>query len=197
MEKIICVGKNYEAHAVEMGDGPVDRPIIFLKPPSCLTVVKSNDACITLPKSSVIHHELELVLRLQEGGQGWSFSHFTLGLDLTLRDEQKELKARGQPWERAKVFPHSAIIGAWVTIDSLDSLMGTEFYLKVNDEIRQKGHGREMKFSPQVILADIQKWLLPKDGDLLFTGTPSGVGPLKTGDKVEVSGPAQYRFTCA
>lgn len=197
MDKIICVGKNYLKHALELG-GPVPtEPTYFLKPPSTLTTVSGNDGRVKLPRHGEIHHELELVFQIEKNLQGLKLKAYTLGLDLTLRDVQSRLKKEGLPWEKAKVFVNAAIVGPWQPLVSLEQTMNMEFTLKVNGELRQKGSGRDMRYTPDFVLKDAPNWWPVCDGDLLFTGTPEGVGPLRPGDQVNVSSTSiQYSFQC-
>lgn len=189
MDKIICVGKNYLKHAQELGDAVPQEATYFLKPPSTLCSISKNGELVRLPSRGEVHHEIELVFRIHKNSEGHlSLSHFTFGVDLTIRDLQARLKKAGQPWEKAKVFENSAIIGPWREMQSLKETMDMQFTLKVNNEVRQKGLGRDMRWTPEFLIEDLPKWFPIQDGDLLFTGTPEGVGPLKDGDVVELSG---------
>jgi 2-keto-4-pentenoate hydratase/2-oxohepta-3-ene-1,7-dioic acid hydratase in catechol pathway len=189
MDKIICVGKNYLKHALELGDAVPEEPTYFIKPPSTIFTVSKNGEVVRLPHRGEIHHEVELVFRLQKNGDDQlKLSHFTFGVDMTIRDLQARLKKAGQPWEKAKVFQNSAILGPWRENLSLKETMQIPFSLSVNGEVRQKGLGQDMRWTPDFLLNDLPKWFPIKDGDLLFTGTPEGVGPLKDGDLVEING---------
>lgn len=198
MEKVVCVGKNYLKHAKELGDAIPEDPIYFIKPPSTLMSADQAATPLELNKRFETHHEVELVVRLSEEDDGkFSISHFTFGLDLTLRDLQTTLKKLGQPWEKAKVFRQSAIIGSWHPVRSIEDILKIPFELKVNGESRQRGFGSDMRWKPQELLNDVRQWFPICDGDLLFTGTPEGVGPLHSGDLVEVSGgPVLYSLKC-
>lgn len=198
MDKIICVGKNYLKHAKELGDAINEDPIYFIKPPSTLLGVESSTTELELPKRFETHHEVELVLRIEDDENGHHmFSHFTFGLDLTLRDLQTTLKKAGQPWEKAKVFKNSAVLGAWHPVRSLKDVLQIPFEVKVNGEVRQRGLGSDMRWKPDELLTDVRQWFPLLEGDLMFTGTPEGVGPLKPGDFVEVSGgPVLYSLKC-
>lgn len=198
MDKIICVGKNYLKHALELGDAVPEEPLYFLKPPSVLAQLKAGpNPAVEFPQRGEIHHELELVFKIKQQGSSWAFSHFSLGLDLTARELQQRLKKAGQPWEKAKVFSNSAIVGPWQEVTSLEAVLTQPFELKVNGELRQKGMGQDMRWKPLDLIADLPKWFPLRDGDLIFTGTPEGVGPLNDGDKVEVRGGSMdYSFDC-
>lgn len=197
MDKIICVGKNYLKHAQELGDAVPTEPLYFIKPPSCS--LRAGEGRVTLPHDhGEVHHELELVFKIAQTLEGFAFSHYTLGLDLTLRDLQARLKKAGQPWEKAKVFRNSAILGPWQELTSMEEVLALPFTLKVNGELRQSGVGRDMRWSPADLLADVQRWFPLCADDALFTGTPEGVGPLKAGDQLQVSGgPIRFSLSCA
>jgi len=196
VDKIICVGKNYLAHAAEMNEKAPELPILFFKPPSCLFRAE-KDGPLKLPSSAgIIHHELELVFKIQKDSSGGlSFSHWTLGLDLTAREVQKELKSHGHPWERAKAFPRSAVVGEFLPLSDFDSLLDRPFELFVNGELKQRGYGKDMRWSPKALLEDLNHHFEIRDGDLLFTGTPEGVGPLAIGDQLIVKMTGAIEFT--
>jgi 2-keto-4-pentenoate hydratase/2-oxohepta-3-ene-1,7-dioic acid hydratase in catechol pathway len=197
MDKIICVGKNYLKHALELGDAVPDSPTYFFKPPSVIHVVTKGSKIVDLPARGEAHHEIELVFRIQNENGKLRLSHYTLGLDLTLRSLQADLKKAGQPWEKAKVFKNSCILGDWRECTSLDEVLDMPFQLSVNGKLRQKAMGLDMRWKPDDVLEDLPKWFEVCDGDLLFTGTPEGVGPLLKGDTVEVvGGNIEYSFKC-
>ncbi len=192
IDKVICVGKNYLKHAIELGDAVPTEPLYFLKPASTIQQVGQKKLSIALPQGEV-HHEVELVFEL--GPQG-AIRRFTIGLDLTRRDLQNHLKKMGQPWEKAKVFKNSSILGEWQTVPHLDEVLAQEFGIKVNGEVRQKGQGLDMRWRPLELIEEAKKFFPIVEGDLLYTGTPEGVGPLKSGDQVEVFGPGvRYEFS--
>lgn len=187
MDKIICVGKNYPAHAAELGDTQPEQPVIFLKPPSTLRELgffKPIGAVETLhlPPGDV-HHEIEIVFRVD---QNKKFSGFTLGLDLTRRDLQTNLKKGGHPWEIAKVFRDSAIIGPWFEISQWPIYSRQDFQLLINGKTRQKGLAAQMLWNPDACIELADQYFPVLQGDLLFTGTPVGVGPLRPGDAIEM-----------
>ena len=185
MDKIVCVGKNYLEHAREMGDAVPERPVLFLKPPSVLTqATKVGETLeISLPRGKgEIHFETEIVLRIKNGLP----TDVSLGLDLTLRTIQSELKKAGHPWTLGKVFPHSAVVGPWIPIQSFPRYLETPFHLAVNGKACQVGMGKDMRMSPTQLLAYAAEWFPLCDGDLFFTGTPAGVGALHPGDLAEL-----------
>lgn len=194
MSNILCIGKNYLNHAKELGDAVPENPVIFLKPSSILVsaAMKGQVLEVVLPKShGPVHHECELVFKLDSKG---NILAFTLGLDLTLRDLQSQLKNKGLPWELSKVFQGSAIIGPWVPLKNfsdsptraLAQILESEFEFRIEGQVKQKAKGTEMRFSPQVCLDFIQEHFPLTDGDILFTGTPVGVGPLVAGQTTQL-----------
>lgn len=187
MDKIVAVGKNYAAHARELGDAPQAMPVLFIKPASCLRLASLGTAWLPDDQGEV-HHEIEIVLRLKKGGYRLSLSQaeeaieaVTLGLDMTLRDVQKQAKKTGSPWETAKAFPHSALVGNFIPQKEFKDYLDTDFSLKIDGVIKQKGLGRDMILNPAecVRYASEHFWLC--SGDLIFTGTPEGVGPVGPG----------------
>lgn len=192
MDKIICLGKNYAEHAREMGEAPPVRPAVFLKPPSVRRQVGRSGERIELsfPKRhSSVHPECEVVVWVNQGGyqltpqeaeerMGW----ITLGLDVTLRDLQSQLKKAGQPWTLSKVFPDSAIFGPWVLLQEFPDYMDTEFRLLQKDRVRQKAAPKEMILKPAEALSWISHQFPLSPGDILFTGTPAGVGEVQPGN---------------
>lgn len=193
MDKIICLGKNYSDHTTEMKEKQPEKPVLFLKPPSSFIELKDN-ARVVLPwERGEIHYECEVVLKLYKKnviGVG-------LGLDLTLRDVQKKCKESGHPWEVAKVFKNSAIVTPMKAIrDFPQNWQETVFRLKVNGEIRQESSLSKAILNADQIIHHIDAHFPICDSDLVFTGTPSGVGPLKAGDRLELEyGPIHQTFT--
>ena len=191
VRRILCVGQNYAAHAREMGADPSKpAPFFFAKPADALVV---DGADPTYPPATAnLHHEVELVVAIGEGGMiaGWA-----VGVDLTRRDLQSEAKAKGRPWEAGKAFDQSAPCGA-LTLGALpdpDAII----QLTVNGEVRQSGRLSDMIWDAAGILAQANRLWRLQPGDLIFTGTPEGVGPVVPGDRVEASieGLAPLSFT--
>jgi acylpyruvate hydrolase len=197
-QRIFCIGRNYAAHISEMGAPPNDQCIVFMKPVSCLVTGEE----VTLPRGvGSVHHEAEMVVALGRGGKNIprcdALSHVsavTLGLDLTLRDLQAKIKEKGHPWEKAKAFDHSAPIGEFKSYDGNSDLAAIEFTCTVNGEVRQEGTTADMLFPVDRLIEILSGWweLLP--GDLIYTGTPSGVGPVEPGDVVVLESPQLGRF---
>ena len=206
--RIFCIGKNYEEHIRELNNDAQtsrnlkndDDPVVFMKP---ATSIVSRGELIQVPvHGDALHHEVEVVILLSGGGKNiltdkaLSYvSGVTLGLDLTLRDVQAEMKKSGHPWELSKSFDQSAPLGSIRTYDGSFDLFDISFSCFVNGEKRQEGNTRDMIFSiSQVICFLSTVWeLMP--GDLIYTGTPSGVGMVETGDEVVLDSPTLGRFT--
>jgi 2-keto-4-pentenoate hydratase/2-oxohepta-3-ene-1,7-dioic acid hydratase in catechol pathway len=187
MDKIICLGKNYLDHAKELGDAVPEKPVLFLKPPSsAVHVVNRTDKVeVILPKGrGAVHFETEIVLRL---GPSNAIEAVTLGLDLTLRDLQADLKKKGHPWEISKVFRGSAVIGPWLSISEASTYLNEKFTFSLEGQIRQVGEGSQMRFSPEQCIAYANEFFPLQAGDVIFTGTPAGVGPVLPGQQGELS----------
>jgi len=188
MDKIICVGKNYKEHAKELGDRIPERPVIFLKPPSVLKSagsIREKLAAHWPQGAGAIHFECEIVLKLSQGGYRISpnearqhVCEATVGLDMTLRDRQTKLKKEGYPWTTAKVFVDSAIVGPWRL---LDNLREEPFTLHIDGKLRQQAKISGMTLSPEDCVSYISHFFPLCEGDLLFTGTPKGVGEISSG----------------
>ncbi len=190
--KIVCVGRNYVAHAEELGNEVPNFPLIFLKPPSNL--IFDGDVIHHPDYSNEMHHEVELVLQIGQTVKNGdevevkeSIAGYAVGLDMTLRDIQSELKKKGHPWTLAKCFDGAAAVSDFVSAENFD-LMGDEaISLKVNSEIRQDSTLDKMIFSPIEIVKYISSKMTLEKGDLIFTGTPKGVGKVERGDKLFAS----------
>lgn len=188
--KIICIGRNYAAHAKELGNETPDNPVIFMKPKNAILLPGKP---FYYPEfSDNIHYECELVVKVCKNGKyvKSKFAHkyydqVTVGIDLTARDVQDELKTKGLPWELAKAFDGSAIIGDFVPIESGQKVADIQFELKLNDETVQKGDAKDMVHSVDEIIAFVSQYTTINIGDMIFTGTPAGVGPIQVYDKLE------------
>ena len=166
-------------------------PVLFLKPSSSFVEIKNNGKIILPWERGLIHHECEVVFKLYKK----NIIGLGLGLDLTLRDTQKELKAKGQPWEISKVFKNSAICTPIQGVRDFLNWQDTPFILKVNGEIRQESKLSNAILKPNDMIHYIDKYFPICDGDLVFTGTPSGVAPLKPDDMIELKfGPIESTF---
>jgi 2-keto-4-pentenoate hydratase/2-oxohepta-3-ene-1,7-dioic acid hydratase in catechol pathway len=188
-QRIFCIGKNYAEHVKELGGRAPGQPVVFMKPVSCLAPPGET---IHMPThGSNLHHEVEVVVLIGKPGKHISetaaathIAGLTLGLDLTLRDVQSAMKKKGWPWEISKAFDQSAPCGNPVSYDENIALDNISFDCRVNGDLRQTGNSGEMMFPiPHLIHYLSGIWEL-REGDLIFTGTPSGVGPLHPGDRV-------------
>jgi acylpyruvate hydrolase len=196
IDKIICVGKNYHEHAKELGDAIPEKPVIFLKPASTLLQANNWDETIIAhypQHRGELHHEIEIVLQLTEDAYQITptdaeklIGAVTIGLDMTLRTEQTKLKKQGHPWTIAKVFKDAAILGPWIAIEDFPYYLYQEFTLTIDEILRQHGYGREMNLSPRELISYISQYLPLSRGDIIFTGTPAGVGPVLPGQLVTV-----------
>ncbi|MGB2982192.1 MAG: fumarylacetoacetate hydrolase family protein [Candidatus Zixiibacteriota bacterium] len=189
--RVFCIGRNYVEHVHELSNVLPTKPVVFIKPSSCLVAPGEK---VHFPKhGKELHHEVEIVVKVGREGRAQTeeealsfISALTVGLDLTLRDVQGELKKKGLPWEIAKAFEQSAPIGDFIAYDQTLDLNNISFGCKVNGIERQRGNTGEMIFSVERLLVELSKVWLLCPGDLIYTGTPSGVGPLKIGDSIEV-----------
>ena len=197
--RIFCIGKNYDKHIKELGGKQVpDEPVVFMKP--LCSIVAPGNICPP-PYGNELHHEVEVVLLIGKGGnnipESQSLTHIsdiTLGLDLTLRDIQKKLKLKGLPWERAKSFEESAPLGIFKKYQDMD-LGNLPFSCFVNDDLRQEGNTGEMIFPVAKLIHILSGWWTLKPGDIIYTGTPAGVGPLQPGDRIVVESPKIGSFS--
>jgi acylpyruvate hydrolase len=187
--KIICIGRNYAEHAKEMKSDVPTEPVYFMKPDTSL--LKESD--FYFPDfTKDLHHEIELVLKISKAGKHIEeqFAHkyydeIGLGIDFTARDIQAKCKEKGLPWEKAKAFDNAAPIGNFVKKEELGDLNNIRFELKINGETRQTGNSKDLIFSFDKVISYVSKFVTLKTGDLIYTGTPEGVGPVKIGDKME------------
>jgi len=187
--KIICIGRNYADHAKEFGNDVPEKPIFFLKPDT--SVVIRNRPFFYPDFSQDIHYETEIVLKICRLGKNISprFAHryykeLTVGIDFTARDLQRECKKNGWPWEIAKGFEGSAPLGKFVHKDKLKDVHNLSFGLRLNDRVVQSGNSADLIFSFEDLIAYVSQFFTLKMGDLIFTGTPAGVGPVKVGDRL-------------
>lgn len=187
--KILCIGRNYAEHIAELNNERPSEPVIFMKPDTAL--LRENDAFYHPDFSNDIHHEVEIVLKINKMGKNIEakFAHkyyeeIGIGIDFTARDVQSKLKEKGLPWEKAKAFNDSAPISGFVSKSEFADLKNLNFHLDINGETRQKGNTSMMLWDFNEIIAEISKYFTLKTGDLIFTGTPAGVGKVNIGDKL-------------
>lgn len=183
-DKIVCVGKNYLAHAMELGDDVPENPVLFLKPFSVLKQAVSwgEELNLYFPSDSAVQPECEIALHIAHDGFNMTakeakkaISAVTLGLDMTLRTHQTQLKKQSHPWTTSKVFMDAAILGPWIPYDSFENYMDVEFQFTIDGSLRQCAKGREMMMPPEALLVYISKYFPLKANDIIFTGTPAGV----------------------
>lgn len=188
--KIICIGRNYADHAKELGNEIPDEPVIFMKPKSAL--LQPHTPFYYPEFTNELHYECELVLRISKNGKYIQERHasnyyngITVGIDFTARDIQDECKKKGLPWEKAKAFDNSAAIGKFVDITPDFNKKNVKFSFSKNGEIVQQGNSADMIFSFDKLIANISNYFSLNIGDLIFTGTPAGVGECVVGDELE------------
>jgi len=188
--KIICIGRNYADHAREMKSAVPATPVFFMKPETAL--VTGNRSFPHPEFSTDVHHEVEVVLRISREGkhireeEAWRyFRKIALGIDFTARDLQHRMKEKGLPWEVAKGFDHAAPVSKFLPVKRFGDIHNLQFRLDVNGTTVQEGNTSGMIFSFETILAHVSGFVTLKPGDLVFTGTPAGVGPVKAGDRLE------------
>jgi 2-keto-4-pentenoate hydratase/2-oxohepta-3-ene-1,7-dioic acid hydratase in catechol pathway len=188
--KILCIGRNYAEHIAELHNEVPDEPVIFLKPDTAL--LQRNMPFFYPDFSQDIHHEIELVLRVSKNGKNIDpkFAHtyfdaIGLGIDFTARDLQSKAKSKGLPWDLAKGFDGSAPLSpTFKPVAEFADLQNINFRLEVNGEVRQRGNSGLMLHNFDNIISYISRFITLKMGDLIFTGTPSGVGPVQVGDQL-------------
>lgn len=188
--KIFCIGRNYAKHAKEMGSDVPEEPIIFMKPKSAL--VQGHTPFYYPEFTNELHYEAELVVRISKNGKYIQEKHasnyynaISVGIDFTARDIQKQLKEKGLPWEKAKAFDNSAAVGKFMDITPAMNKKNINFSLTKNKEVVQKVNSSEMIFSIDQIVANISNYFSINIGDLVYTGTPAGVGECIVGDVLE------------
>lgn len=188
--KIICIGRNYIDHAKEMNSPVPEKPVFFFKPDTCL--VRNNQPFFYPNFSNDIHYELELVIKICKLGRNISekfapryYKEIGLGVDFTARDLQQQCKEKGLPWEISKGFDGSAPISKFIGKELFGDMSNVEFWLEKNGNVVQKGNSSQMIFSIDKLIAYVSKFTTLKIGDLIYTGTPSGVGPVAIGDRLK------------
>ena len=188
--KIICIGRNYIDHIKELSNQKPMNPVVFLKPDS--SVIAKNQNFIIPSFSNEIQHEVELVVKINKVGKhiDKSFSHkyydeIGLGIDFTARDIQNNLKEKGHPWEKSKAFDNSCMVGNFLKKEKLEDISKIEFSLKKNNEIVQSGCSNDMLWKIDELISYVSQYFTLKIGDLIFTGTPSGVSKVESGDILE------------
>lgn len=191
--KIICVGRNYADHAKELGNAIPDQAVLFIKPPSSLSTL---DAGVSWnPVWGNCHYECELSLRIDQPlkqvtdpAQALAaVGAVTLGLDLTLRELQEQLKTKGQPWERAKAYDGSCVLADWVDVKEIQDWTQVQYQFEINGQLRQSGNTANMIFDIGSLLVEINQIFGLEPGDVIMTGTPAGVAALHSGDQLKMT----------
>lgn len=188
--KVIAIGRNYTEHAKELDNPVPDKPVIFMKPD---TAVTKNNRDFYYPEfSKDIHYEVEVLLQVSKEGKHISpkfasnyYDQIGLGIDFTARDLQQALKTKSLPWELAKGFDGSAPVSDWISKEELPVTQGIDFRLAKNGTTVQQGNTRDMIFSFEDIIVFVSQYITLRRGDIIFTGTPAGVGPVAIGDRLE------------
>lgn len=188
--KIICIGRNYPQHTAELSNNKPESPVIFIKPDTA--ILQSRLPFYIPPFSNQIHHEVEVLVRINRIGKyiEEKFAHkyyqeIGLGIDFTARDLQQNLKEKGLPWEKAKAFDGSALIGSWYNKNNFSDLNQLDFELVKNSETVQEGNTSQMLWSIDTLINEVSRFFTLKIGDVIFTGTPAGVGPVVVNDVLE------------
>jgi 2-keto-4-pentenoate hydratase/2-oxohepta-3-ene-1,7-dioic acid hydratase in catechol pathway len=188
--KLICIGRNYTEHIKELQNEKPLNPVIFLKPDTAILLKKQP---FFIPDFSAdVHHEVEVLIKINRVGKhiDKKFAHkyyneIGLGIDFTARDLQRQLKEKGLPWEKAKSFDGAAVIGKWLPVKEISDVDKIEFSLKNNDKIVQMGNTSHMLWKIDEIIEYVSKYFTLKIGDIIFTGTPAGVGKVIANDKLK------------
>ena len=188
--KLICIGRNYTAHIEELENERPKDPVVFIKADSAV-LPKEQDFYLP-PFSNNVHHEVELLVKITKVGKhiAKEFAHkyydeVSLGIDFTARDVQDELKSKGLPWEKAKSFDGSAVIGKWVSKSNYKDLNQLSFSLQRNNEVVQSASSELMLWKIDELISYVSQFFTLKKGDIIFSGTPSGVGKVEPGDALE------------
>ncbi len=187
--KIICIGRNYIDHAKELNNPVPIEPIFFLKPDTAL--IRNNQPFFYPDFSNDIHYEVEIVVKFDKVGKNIAekfahryYSEIGIGIDFTARDLQNKCKEKGLPWEIAKSFDGAAPISKFIKLVDFGDIQSLDFKLELNGQIVQQGNTRDMIFSVDKLIQHVSRFFTIKIGDLMFTGTPAGVGPVKIGDRL-------------
>ena len=188
--KIICIGRNYVEHINELNNQRSDEPVLFLKPD---TAILPKDSPFYIPEfSNDIHYEVEILVKINKVGKyidkkfaSKYYDEIGLGIDFTARDLQSKLKEKGLPWEKSKSFDGSAVIGNFISKKKFSSLENINFGLIINENIVQKGNTNQMIWKIDEIIEHVSQFFTLKTGDIIFTGTPAGVGKINHNDKLE------------
>ncbi|MFT5892032.1 MAG: 2-keto-4-pentenoate hydratase/2-oxohepta-3-ene-1,7-dioic acid hydratase in catechol pathway [Dokdonia sp.] len=188
--KLLCIGRNYAKHIEELANEKPDHPVVFLKPDSSILLKKHP---FVIPEfSKDVHYEVEILVKIKKLGKyiDKKFAHtyydeIGLGIDFTARDLQSDLKAKGLPWEKAKAFDGAAVIGNWLPKSDFKDVDNIAFSLQKNDTVVQDGNTEQMLWKIDELISYVSQYFTLKIGDIIFTGTPAGVGPVAVNDKLK------------
>ncbi len=188
--KIICIGRNYVDHAKELNNPVPKEPVVFMKPDSA--ILQTNKPFFIPSFTQDVHHELEVVVKITKVGKHIQkkfarkyYNSISVGIDFTARDLQAQLKEKGLPWEKAKAFDGSAPIGKFIPIKENQIMENIDFSMTKNGKLIQAGNTKDMLFSIDTLIEHVSKYFTLKIGDLIYTGTPAGVGKVEIGDVLE------------
>jgi len=188
--KILAIGRNYSKHIDELGNEKTEEPVVFIKPDTAL--LKNNTSFFYPDFSTEIHYEVELIIRINKDGKNINkrfarnyYNEIGVGIDFTARDLQQKAKEQRLPWTLSKGFNGSAPVSNFLPLEEFDDINNIDFSLKVNNILKQKGNSQNMIFNFDYIISYISRFITFKKGDIVFTGTPEGIGPIQIGDKIE------------
>ena len=192
IQNIFCIGRNYAQHIAELNNATPTEPLVFLKPTSALAI--EGDAITLPPFSNAIHYEVELVIYIKEDAKNLSeesalsvIGAYGIGLDLTARDLQDKIKERGEPWTKCKGFPGAAIVSTFISAEKIKDPTDITFSFEQNGELKQNGNSKMMLYPIAEIIAYLSTVYGLSKGDIIYTGTPEGVGKLAPGDKLTLT----------
>jgi len=199
--RLFCIGRNYAAHAKELGNKLPENPVLFMKPDTA--IVRERMPFFLPDFSKEMNYETEIVLKIAKNGKAIEerfakkyYNELTVGIDFTARDLQNELKAKGLPWEISKAFDGSAVVGKFITKEKFEDIYNINFSLQNHGTLLQKGNTKDLIFSFEKIISYISQFFLLREGDLIYTGTPAGVGNVKIGDLLDGFIEDKKLFTC-
>ena len=199
--RLFCIGRNYAAHAKELGNKLPENPVLFMKPDTA--IVRERMPFFLPDFSKEMNYETEIVLKIAKNGKAIEerfakkyYNELTVGIDFTARDLQNELKAKGLPWEISKAFDGSAVVGKFIAKEKFEDVYNINFSLQNHGTLLQKGNTKDLIFSFEKIISYISQFFLLREGDLIYTGTPAGVGNVKIGDVLDGFIEDKKLFSC-
>ena len=199
--RLFCIGRNYAEHAKELGNKLPENPVLFMKPD--MAIVRERMPFFLPDFSKEMNYETEIVLKIAKNGKAIEerfaskyYNEITVGIDFTARDLQNELKSKGLPWEISKAFDGSAVVGKFIAKEKFEDVYNINFSLQNHGTLLQKGNTKDLIFSFEKIISYISQFFLLREGDLIYTGTPAGVGNVKIGDVLDGFIEDKKLFTC-